>query len=61
MPQRHLSCLQMLPQGLVNSDELEIPRFSVSGTAFAFALEKITLLQGKIAMDNQHFKCPSQV
>jgi hypothetical protein len=60
MPQHDLSCLEMLPHGLVNSQELEIPRFSVSGTAFAFALEKITFLQRKLAMDNQHFKCPSQ-
>jgi hypothetical protein len=39
MPQHHLSCLQLLSQGLVNSQELKIARFSISGTAFAFALE----------------------
>ncbi|NWF74263.1 MAG: hypothetical protein HXY51_14660 [Nitrospirae bacterium] len=60
MPHGHLSYLQPLPHGLVNSQELEIARLSVSGTAFAFALEKITFLQGKIAMDNQHYKYPSQ-
>ena len=36
MPHGHLSYLQTLPQGLVNSQELEIPWARLSGTAFAF-------------------------
>jgi len=36
MPHGHLSYPQTLPQGLVNSQELEIPWVSLSGTAFAF-------------------------
>lgn len=36
MPHGYLSYIQTLPQGLVNSQELENPGISLSGTAFAF-------------------------
>jgi hypothetical protein len=60
MPHGHLSCLQTLPQGLVNSQELEIPWVSLSGTAFAFLRGQVTLLQGRIAMDNHDLECSLQ-
>jgi hypothetical protein len=39
MPHGHLSYPQTFPQGLAKSQELEIPWFRVSGTAFAFQIE----------------------
>jgi hypothetical protein len=56
MPQRHLSYPQTFPHGLVNSEELEVSRFSVSGTAFAFELKTITFRQGKMAIGNQDIR-----
>jgi hypothetical protein len=52
MPHSYPSYNQTHPQWLVNSQELDISRLSVSGTAFAFGLEMITLYQGKIALGN---------